>query len=94
MIRAAGGRVQVSGPMTLAGATRLLAEGSAALAAPATIFDLAEVTSVDSSGLAVVFGWVRAGKGKGADVRVSNAPRDLLSLAEVYGVAELLPVSG
>lgn len=80
--------------MTLDGATRLLAEGTAALAAPACFFDLAEVTGVDSSGLAVVFGWVRAGKGKGADVRVLNAPRDLLSLAEVYGVAELLPVAG
>ncbi|MBL8489229.1 MAG: NTP-binding protein, partial [Rhodocyclaceae bacterium] len=31
---------------------------------------------------------------KGSVVRVANAPRDLLSLAEVYGVAELLPVSG
>ena len=94
MIRAVGDRVQVSGPMTLDGATRLLADGIAALAAPGTIFDLGEVTTVDSSGLAVVFGWIRAGQGKGSVVRVANAPRDLLSLAEVYGVAELLPVSG
>ncbi|MBL8488464.1 MAG: STAS domain-containing protein [Rhodocyclaceae bacterium] len=94
MIRAAGDRVQVSGPMTLDGATGLLADGAAALSTPATVFDLAEVTNVDSSSLAVVFGWVRAGRDRGAEVRVANVPRDLLSLAEVYGVSELLPVSG
>lgn len=94
MIRAAGDRVEVSGPMTLDGATRLLAEGTAALSTPATVFDLGAVTTVDSSCLAVVFGWVRAGKGRSSVVRVANAPRDLISLAEVYGVAELLPVSG
>ncbi len=54
MIRIAGDCAEVSGPMTLSGAAALLAEGEAAIAANASAFDLAAVTDMDSSCLAVV----------------------------------------
>ena len=80
--------------MTLAGASGLLAEGVAALAdGVTTVFDLARVGEVDSSGLAVVFAWLRAATARGGSIRVINAPKNLVSLAEVYGVADLLPVA-
>lgn len=91
MIRIAGDRVEVSGPMTMSGAAVLLAEGEAAIAANASAFDLAAVTEMDSSCLAVVFGWMRAAKAAGKSLRLLNPPQNLLSLAAVYGVAELLP---
>jgi len=91
MIRIAGDCAEVSGPMTLSGATVLLAEGEAAIAANASSFDLAAVTEMDSSCLAVVFGWTRAATTAGKPIRLLNLPQNLLSLAAVYGVADLLP---
>ena len=91
MIRITGDCAEVSGPMTLSVATALLAEGEAAIAGNASAFDLAAVTEMDSSCLAVVFGWTRAAKEAGKSLRLLNPPQNLLSLAAVYGVADLLP---
>lgn len=93
MIRADGNRVEVSGAMTIPGATELLAEGSAALANAETLFDLGAVTEVDSSAIAVIFGWLRAARQQGKTLAITQPPQELLSLAEVYGVTELLPIS-
>lgn len=91
MIRVSGDRVEVSGPMTMAAAAVMLADGEAAIAANASVFDLAAVTDMDSSCLAVIFGWMRAARDSGKAVRLLNPPQNLLSLAEVYGVSDLLP---
>lgn len=93
MMRAAGDRVEVSGPLTLGRARELLEAGSALIKEPETVFDLSQVAEVDSSGLTVVFGWVRAAKSQGKQVRISNPPQNLLSLAALYGVTELLPLA-
>jgi phospholipid transport system transporter-binding protein len=89
MIRVVGDCAEVSGPMTQSNAAALLAKGEAAIAANTAVFDLAAVTEMDSSGLAVVFGWTRAAKAAGKALR--HLPQNLLSLAAVYGVADLLP---
>ena len=93
MIKAVGDRAEVSGAMTLPGATALLAEGVALIGDSTSVFDLAAVSDVDSSALAVVFGWLREAKRQGKSIHVSNAPKDMLSLADVYGVSELLPLA-
>lgn len=77
--------------MTQTDAAALLADGVAAIAASASTFDLAAVTEMDSSCLAVVFGWMRAAKAGGKTLRLLNPPQNLLSLAAVYDVADLLP---
>ena len=92
MIRTAGDRIEVSGAMTLPGATALLAAGGAALTNGETVFDLKAVDAVDSSSIAVIFGWLRKAKSQGKTLRIANAPAELLSLAELYGVTELLPL--
>ena len=79
--------------MTLAAASELLASGCAALAEGETVFDLAAVSEVDSSSLAVIFGWLRAAQRQSRSLRIANPPADMLSLAEVYGVKELLPLA-
>lgn len=91
-MRDLGDRIEVTGNMTVATASGLLAEGSAILARADAVFDLGGVADVDSSGLAVVFGWQRAARRSGRNVRIANPPHNLRSLADVYGVAELLPV--
>jgi phospholipid transport system transporter-binding protein len=91
MIRVAADKIEVSGPMTMPGAAALLAEGEAAIVSNAPTFDLAAVTEMDSSCLAVVFGWMRAATAAGKSLRLLNPPQNMLSLAAVYGVADLLP---
>lgn len=87
------GRHAVVGGMTIETATALLADGLAAMQSGVTVFDLSQVTDVDSSGLAVVFGWQRAATAQGKLLRIASPPASLVSLAEVYGVSELLPQS-
>jgi phospholipid transport system transporter-binding protein len=83
----------VSGSMTMDNASALLAQGVAALDQGKTNFDLAAVTDVDSSGLAVLFGWQRAATAQGKAITLVNPPHNLRSLADVYGVSSLLPLS-
>jgi phospholipid transport system transporter-binding protein len=91
-MRDLGDRIEVDGAMNMAAAAGLLAEGIALVSRPVTVFDLSGVTEVDSSGLAVVFGWQRAAKRLNKSIQVTNFPPSLRSLADVYGVAALLPV--
>ena len=91
-MRRAGESVEVSGAMTFDGARALLDRGADMVREGGRLFDLAAVTEVDSSGLAVVFGWSRAAAAAGQPLRIVNPPANLLSLAELYGVTELLPV--
>lgn len=94
MIRDAGDRLEVTGPLTLGLAKQMLETGCGHLDAKADVtFDLAKVQEVDSSGLTVIFGWVRAAQRLGKPVRISNPPQNLLSLARLYGVTELLPLA-
>lgn len=86
-------RLVVSGAMTLENAAALLTQGVAALGGEMALCDLAQVEDVDSSGLAVLFGWQRAALARGKTLRIANPPANLVSLAEVYGVADLLPLS-
>ena len=93
MIRDTGDRIEVCGSLTLGKAREMLEAGSALIKRSETVFDLSRVGEVDSSGLTVVFGWVRAAKSQGKQVRISNPPQNLLSLAALYGVTELLPLA-
>lgn len=92
-VRRTDGGLAVSGGMTLETATPLLLSGVAELADCDPVFDLSAVTDVDSSGLAVLFGWQRAALAQGKTLRIVNPPHNLTSLAEVYGVTDLLPLS-
>ena len=93
MIQIAEDRIEVSGAMTLPGASELLTQGCAALATPEAVFDLAAVTDVDSSAIAVIFGWLREAQKQGKTIRIVHPPEDLLNLAAVYDVAGMLPLA-
>lgn len=97
MIRIVDDRIEVSGPITMVGAAALLAAGEAAIAQASAgsgkmvQFDLATVNEMDSSCLALIFAWMRTAKSRGITLRLLNAPQNLLSLAAVYDVSDLLP---
>ncbi len=90
MIEVSAELAKVTSAMTLTSAKSLLEEGIRLIAGPVTAFDLGAVTEVDSSGLAVVFGWLREAKRLGKTIRIDNLPQNLSSLAQVYGVSDLL----
>ena len=91
MIERDGSRLYVSVPMTLANATALLEAGRAGLQGGEQWIDLSRVTTVDSSALAVMLGWLRAAPGLRSTLRFAHIPAAVTALAELYGVAELLP---
>jgi len=53
--------------------------------------DFAQVESVDSAAISMLLGWARAAQRGQRTLRVRNLPDDLLSLAHLYGVADLIP---
>jgi len=84
-------RISISGGMTMTTAREILKQGADALAIGEPEFDLSGVDEADSAGLAVLFGWQRAALAHGRKLRVIHLPASLVSLAEVYGVTDLLP---
>ncbi|HMW16748.1 MAG TPA: STAS domain-containing protein [Accumulibacter sp.] len=96
MIERIDDRLRVTAPMVIANARALLDAGRGLLAADfptgqAARLDLAGVGEVDSSALAVVLAWLRTAAAKNLPLRLVEPPANLLSLARLYGVDELLP---
>ena len=93
MIEVAGNRVSLSGRVTMAEAAAVLEEGRRCISGDQVVFDLGQISEADSSALAVLFGWLREAKERGVNITLANTPRSLVSLADVYGVADFLPHS-
>lgn len=93
MIRREGERLMVSGSLTLANVATALAEGNAAIGEGARTVDLADVGELDSSALALLLAWLREAKRRNLSLVFANLPQGLTTIARLYGVAELLPVS-
>jgi phospholipid transport system transporter-binding protein len=85
-----GGRLRVSGALTLA-STAALAGAAEPHMSGDLVIDLAAVTEVDSSALSLLFEWRRAAQRRQCKVTFCNLPASLTSLAELYGVTDLIP---
>ena len=79
--------------MSLANAAQLAELGIAAIQAGDASFDLSAVRTCDSSALVVLLAWQRTAFAAGRSIAVSGVPADMLSLATVYGVDSILPIS-
>ena len=79
--------------MSLANAVQLADLGIAAIQSGDTTFDLSAVRTCDSSALVVLLAWQRTAQATGRSLEVSGVPADMLSLATVYGVSGVLPIS-
>lgn len=90
MIACENGRCAVQGPITLGRAVALLAQGNGLFTAPQVTVDLGAVTDVDSSALSLLLEWRREAGRNGRSIRYLNLPANLKSLADLYGVTELL----
>jgi phospholipid transport system transporter-binding protein len=93
MIRLEGDRMLVSGALTLAAVAEALAQGNAAIADGARWADFTDVGELDSSALALLLAWLREARRLGRDLSLANLPQGLTTIAQLYGVADLLPAS-
>ena len=96
MIDQSGASLRVTVPMLIANASALLEAGRKCLkAAPSgeAVFDLSAVEDSDSSALTVVFAWLRTARELGATLRIVHPPASMISLAELYGVSDFLPLA-
>jgi len=93
MIRREGRTLLLSGPVTLANVARVLEEGRGHLAEGAAAVDLGEVSEMDSSLLALALAWLREARAAKRELSFVNLPESLQTLAKLYGVEELLPLT-
>jgi phospholipid transport system transporter-binding protein len=93
MISSADGRCTVEGPITLENVTSVLAESERAFTGTHLVVDLAGVTEVDSAAVSLLLEWQRQARAVSRRIEVVNIPASLQSLAELYGVSELLTPS-
>jgi phospholipid transport system transporter-binding protein len=84
------GRCTVSGPVTMRSVTALLAESAGKIAGAHVVIDLAGVTEVDSAAVSLLLEWRREAARAGRQVEYRNVPANLKTLAELYGVSELV----
>lgn len=77
--------------LTVSNATAVLEQGLQALAQQQSAIDLALVTTIDSSAVAVLLAWQRAAGARKQMLTFRNLPDNLRSLIALYGVDPLLP---
>ena len=70
-----------------------LQAGLLAIAQGQKVFDLSTVSTCDSIAVAILIGWQRAAQEQGVALRFIAVPANLQSLAQLYGVADLLSMS-
>ena len=90
MIREDGARLALEGPLTLATVAALAAAGRERVAAADRTVDLAAVSQVDSSALALLLSWTRVARDAGRQLSIVGAPAALVSLASLYDVDTIL----
>lgn len=91
MIVREGERLVVSGQLTMSTVPVLFEAGLQYLRSEDLLVDFSQVEIVDSAAVSMLLGWSRAVQRGQRNLRVTGLPDDLLSLARLYGVAELLP---
>jgi phospholipid transport system transporter-binding protein len=93
MISCDRGRCSVQGPLTMANVTGVLAESASLFQGNDVLVDLSGVTEVDSSAVSLLLEWRRQALAANRRVEYVNLPSNLKSLADLYGVSDLLGAS-
>lgn len=88
--RSSPDRLVASGELGFATATEALAAGVRLLDGGACTIDLAKVTESDSAGLAVLIEWIAHARSKGCALRYENVPAQILAIARISDVQDLL----
>jgi phospholipid transport system transporter-binding protein len=85
--------LRLSGPLTLNTVKSLfdrgLPQGQSSL-----VVDLSAVEAVDSAAVSLLLSWLREAQRRNITLCFNSIPENLMSLARLYGVADLLPACG
>lgn len=76
--------------LTVQNAKTVLDAGLQAIARGQAEIDLTQLTMVDSAAVATLLAWARAAHRTGKPLVFSHTPTNLQTLADLYGVSELL----
>ena len=93
MLTCADGRCTLSGPVTMRTASGVLAESRRLFNGSRVTVDLTGVTELDSAAVSLLLEWRRGARAANRQIEFVNIPANLISLAELYGVSELLAAS-
>jgi phospholipid transport system transporter-binding protein len=91
LIKREGEWMVVQGNLNIETVPAIFETGLQQLASEDLCVDFSQVESVDSAAVSMLLGWARAAQRVKQGLRVKGLPEDLLNLARLYGVAELLP---
>ncbi len=91
MIECDDNQCQVSGTITVETAGTLLRELKPRIAAKVETLDFSRIEAVDSTILAVILACIREARQQGYALRITGLPVSVRTLADLYGVASLLP---
>ena len=94
MIGRDGGRVQVPSHLTIETVTSLFKNGLQASGETPLVVDLAQVETVDSAAVSLLLAWLREAQRSSVQLCFAHVPENLLSLARLYGIADMLPLCG
>lgn len=83
--------ISLSGHLSMDNVPSIYTQGLHVVTVASCLVDCAQLESVDSSAIALLFAWQRAAQANNCPLRVSGLPSSLLSLASLYGVGEMLP---
>jgi len=90
------GKARIEGVLTLDTVASVYAQANQAASEGRKMnsLDLAGVSRVDSSGLALLLEWQSVAKRDGRSISIHSAPADLRSLASLCEAADLLSING
>ena len=92
MITRDGDCLQVSGRLTMETVAALYNTGLKANENGALVIDMARVEEVDSAAVSLLLSWLRRAQSNQVALSFEHIPDNLMSLARLYGVADLLPL--
>ena len=84
-------RIMPQGDVTMETVSALLAQGLQQLNKADLVVDLSQVQAIDSAAVSMLLAWQRAAQSGQRALQIANLPENLLSLARLYGVEEMLP---
>ena len=93
MIHRVGNQLVLQGPVTIDNVVEIAQQGAALFDGNDLIVDLANVTEVDSTIVSLLLEWLRNARNQNHRLQFTHVPQNLSSLIQLYGIAELIPLS-
>ncbi|CAH1203394.1 Phospholipid transport system transporter-binding protein [Candidatus Nitrotoga sp. BS] len=86
--------MQVPSRLTIETVTPLFKNGLQSDIKTPLVVDLAQVETVDSAAVSLLLAWLREAQRSSVKLCFDHVPENLLSLARLYGVVDMLPLCG